>query len=161
MGVTTGYGRLPLLALVWIFVIWAIGAGVYADLDHEHAMRPNSPVILRSPEWVLCARARRQPGHAAFARAGKGGPGAAGRGAARLLPPPARSLGLSEVQRGHAVGRCDRAGSGQRPEGLLVARHAQRRIGYAGKWFMYFQTVAGLALGLLAVAGFSGIVKSN
>ncbi len=34
-------------------------------------------------------------------------------------------------------------------------------LGYAGKWFMYFQTVAGLALGLLAVAGFSGIVKSN
>ena len=30
-----------------------------------------------------------------------------------------------------------------------------------GKWFMYFQTIAGLALGLLAVAGFSGIVKSN
>ena len=34
-------------------------------------------------------------------------------------------------------------------------------IGYFGKWFAYFQTLAGLALGLLAVAGFSGIVKSN
>jgi hypothetical protein len=34
-------------------------------------------------------------------------------------------------------------------------------IGYFGKWFTYFQTLAGLALGLLAVAGFSGIVKSS
>jgi hypothetical protein len=33
--------------------------------------------------------------------------------------------------------------------------------GYWGKWFMYLQGLAGIALGLLAVAGFSGIVKSN
>jgi hypothetical protein len=49
-------------------------------------------------------------------------------------------------------------GSGQKDFWSPDTRTAK---GYAGKWFMYFQTVAGLALGLLAVAGFSGIVKSN
>jgi len=34
-------------------------------------------------------------------------------------------------------------------------------LGYAAKWFAYFQTVAGWALSLLAVAGFSGIVKTS
>jgi hypothetical protein len=34
-------------------------------------------------------------------------------------------------------------------------------LGSAGKWFLYFQTLAGWALSLLAVAGFSGIVKSR
>jgi len=33
--------------------------------------------------------------------------------------------------------------------------------GYAGKAFGYFLTLAGWALSLLAVAGFSGIVKSK
>ena len=33
--------------------------------------------------------------------------------------------------------------------------------GYLGKIYAYFQTIAGLALGLLAVAGFSGIVRSD
>jgi hypothetical protein len=34
-------------------------------------------------------------------------------------------------------------------------------LGAAGKVYEYFQSVAGWALGLLAVAGFSGIVKSR
>lgn len=34
-------------------------------------------------------------------------------------------------------------------------------IGNAGKWFMYFRAAAGVALGLLAVAGFAGTVKTN
>jgi hypothetical protein len=49
-------------------------------------------------------------------------------------------------------------GSGQKVSWSPDTRSA---MGYAGKWFMYFQTIAGLALGLLAVACFSGIAKSN
>lgn len=61
MFVTTGYGRLPLLAIVWIFALWAAGAVFYAQLDRLSAIRPNSAVVLRSPEWVLCASPRGEP----------------------------------------------------------------------------------------------------
>ena len=51
--------------------------------------------------------------------------------------------------------------SWQGRQGAYWSPDTRSTKGYAGKWFMYFQTVAGFALGLLAVAGFSGIVKSN
>jgi hypothetical protein len=157
---TTGYGRLPLLALVWIFLLWAAGAVWYTVLDHRNALRPNSPVVLRSPEWVLCgipatetvflpsvgqdrqgraapgqpqlACFREQPEAAAFPKF-----------SAAMLSADAVILGL---------------GTGQKDTWSPDTRVP---IGYWGKVFIYFQTLAGLALGLLAVAGFSGIVKSN
>jgi hypothetical protein len=58
MAVTTGYGHMPLLAVLWMLVIWAGGAGLYTWLDRTSAMRPNSPIVLRLPEWVLCAAPR-------------------------------------------------------------------------------------------------------
>jgi hypothetical protein len=157
---TTGYGRLPLLALVWIFLLWAAGTVWYTVLDHRNALRPNSPVVLRSPEWVLCgipatetvflpsvgqdrqgraapgqpqlACFREQPEAAAFPKF-----------SAAMLSADAVILGL---------------GTGQKDTWSPDTRVP---IGYWGKVFIYFQTLAGLALGLLAVAGFSGIVKSN
>lgn len=160
MSVTTGYGRLPLLALVWIIAIWGIGAVFYAQLDREHAMRPNSPVILRSPEWVLCAvpadRSAILPS-LGQERAGLARPGEAQLACYRRQPeaaayPKFNALMLS------ADAVVFGLGSGQKD---YWSPDTRSTIGSAGKWFMYFQTVAGLALGLLAVAGFSGIVKSN
>jgi hypothetical protein len=160
MGVTTGYGRLPLLALVWIFVIWGIGAVFYAYLDREFAMRPNAPVILRSPEWVLCSVSgdgRVSLPSLGLQRAGLAQPGEAQLACYRRQPEAsaypefnAAMLSADAIVPG--------LGSGQKDFWSPDTRSAK---GYAGKWFMYFQTVAGLALGLLAVAGFTGIVKSN
>jgi hypothetical protein len=50
------------------------------------------------------------------------------------------------------------SGSGQ---SAFWSPDTRTTAGFLGKWFMYFQSVAGIALGLLAVAGFSGMVKSN
>ncbi len=160
MGVSTGYGRLPLLALVWIFAIWGIGAGVYAYLDHEHAMRPNAPVILRSPEWVLCAvpaDSRATLPSLGQERAGLAQPGEAQLACYRRQP-EASAYPKFNAAMLSADAIVPGLGSGQKDYWSPDTRSAH---GYAGKWFMYFQTVAGLALGLLAVAGFSGIVKSN
>ena len=138
MGLTTGYGRLPLLALVWMLGLWAAGAVIYAQLDRAGAMRPNAPVVLRSPEWVLCATPRARPRCChRLARSGRGSP--AGGDAAVLLPAAAGGRSLSEVQRGDAVGGRDHPGVGQRAERLLVARYAHGGGGYWGKWFMYVQ----------------------
>jgi hypothetical protein len=160
MGLTTGYGRLPLLALVWMFVLWTAGAAFYAYLDRTDAMRPNSPVVLRSPEWVLCATPRDE---AAFLpslgieRAGLAEPGEAQLSCYRRQPeasayPKFNALMLS------ADAIIPGSGSGQ---GTYWSPDTRTSAGYSGKWFMYFQGLAGIALGLLAVAGFSGIVKSN
>jgi hypothetical protein len=160
LGITTGYGRLPLLALVWILVVWGLGAVLYAHLDRVHAMRPNAPVVLRSPEWVLCAvpsdRRETLPS-LGQERAGLAMPGEPQLACYRRQPEAsaypkfnAAMLSADAVVPG--------LGSGQKDYWSPDTRDIR---GYAGKWFMYFQTIAGLALGLLAVAGFTGIVKSN
>lgn len=160
MGVTIGYGLLPLLAIVWIFVLWAAGAGLYIHLDRVGAMRPNSPVILRSPEWVLCATPHTEqvvlPSLGA-PRAGLADPGEVQLSCYRRQPeasayPKFNAFMLS------ADAVIPGAGGGQ---SNYWSPDTRRTIGYYGKWFMYFQSVAGIALGLLAVAGFSGIVKTN
>ncbi|HSO47328.1 MAG TPA: hypothetical protein VLQ68_05280 [Rhizobiaceae bacterium] len=160
MGITTGYGRQPLLALVWIFVIWVVGAGLYSFIDQRHAMRPNSPVVLRSPEWVLCSVPAGS--NALLPSVGQERPGLANRQEAQLAcfrrQPEASAYPKFNAAMLSADAIVPGLESGQKD---AWSPDTRMPIGYAGKWFMYFQTVAGLALGLLAVAGFSGIVKSN
>ena len=160
MGMTTGYGRLPLLAIVWIVVLWTAGAALYAQLDRTGAMRPNAPVVLRSPEWVLCATPKGEP--AFLARSGATGRVSPARPrrsspaiAASPRPLPIRSSTPDAVR--STPSSPDRA-AGKAATGRPIREPPPAT---AGKWFMYFQGIAGLALGLLAVAGFSGIVKSN
>jgi hypothetical protein len=160
IAMTTGYGRLPLLAIIWIGLLWAAGAGIYTWLDGQNAMRPNAAVVLRSPEWVLCAvphGARATLASVGAARDGLARPGEAQLACYRRQPEAAAypkfnaiMLSVDAIVPG--------LGNGQ---GAYWSPDTRSTKGYAGKWFMYFQTVAGFALGLLAVAGFSGIVKSN
>jgi len=160
IGLTTGYGHQPLRALVWMFVLWAIGALLYAHLEREGALRPYSVVILRSPEWVLCSVPK---GGTQFMvslgveREGLAGPGES-QVACYLRQPEAAAfpkfnpamLSAETIVPGLGVGQKD-----------IWSPDTRTPLGYFGKWFTYFQTLAGLALGLLAVAGFSGIVKSG
>ncbi len=54
LGVTLGYGRQPLLAFLWLALVWFVGVLVFARADAVGAMKPNSPVVLRSAEWTAC-----------------------------------------------------------------------------------------------------------
>ena len=54
LAVTVRYGRQPLLALLWLGVFWAIGVVVFAIAERHGALKPNSPVVLRSLEWTMC-----------------------------------------------------------------------------------------------------------
>ncbi len=160
IGLTTGYGRLPLLALVWLVLLWSMGALLYAHLDRASMMRPNAPFILRSPEWVLCATPSTErlllPSldieRAGLARSGEP------QLACYLRQPEASAYPKFNPFMLSADAVVPGSGSGQ---ASYWSPDTRTRQGYLGKWFMYFQTIAGLALGLLAVAGFSGIVKSN
>ncbi len=157
---TTGYGRMPLLAIVWIILFWAVGAAYYTLLDRENALRPNSAVVLRSPEWVLCAVPQAE--RVFLASLGAERQGRAAEGQAQLAcfreQPEAAAYPKFNAAMLSADAIILGLGTGQKDTWSPDTRVP---LGYAGKWLMYFQTLAGLALGLLAVAGFSGIVKSN
>ncbi len=157
---TTGYGRRPLLALVWIFLLWAAGAVWYTVLDHRQMLRPNSPVVLRSPEWVLCGVPATQTMFLPSVgqdRQGRAAPGQSQLACFRQQPEAAAFPKFSAAMLS-ADAVILGLGTGQKDTWSPDTRVP---LGYWGKVFSYVQTLAGLALGLLAVAGFSGIVKSN
>lgn len=157
---TTGYGRRPLLALVWIFLLWAVGTVWYTMLDHRQALRPNSPVVLRSPEWVLCGIPATETvflPSVAQDRQGRAAPGQSQLACFRAQPEAAAFPRFSAAMLS-ADAVILGLGTGQKDTWSPDTRVP---LGYWGKLFTYFQTLAGLALGLLAVAGFSGIVKST
>jgi hypothetical protein len=160
LGLTTGYGHRPLLALVWMGVLWALGAMLYAHLESVGALRPYSAVILRSPEWVLCAAG--QDDRVMLVSLGGERSGLAAPGqtqmACYLAQPEAAAFPKFNAVMMSAEAIIPGLGVGQKD---IWSPDTRTPIGYFGKWFAYFQTLAGLALGLLAVAGFSGIVKTS
>ena len=160
MGLSTGYGRLPLLALVWIFGLWAAGTGLYVHLDRTGVMRPNSPVVLRSPEWVLCATPLDESAFLPSIGASRAGLALAGEKQLFCYrrQPEASAYPKFNAAMLSADAIIPGSGSGQ---SNYWSPDTRTQSGYWGKWFFYFQSIAGIALGLLAVAGFSGIVKSN
>ena len=58
LAVTVRYGRQPLLALLWLILFWAIGVVVFDLAERNSALKPNSPVVLRSLEWTMCGLGR-------------------------------------------------------------------------------------------------------
>jgi hypothetical protein len=160
LGLTTGYGRMPLLALVWMFVLWALGAMLYTHLQTVGALRPYSAVILRSPEWVLCSVPQGERLFMVSLGAERDGLAVPGQTqmACYLQQPEADAFPKFNAIMLSAEAIIPGLGVGQKD---IWSPDTRTPIGYVGKWFAYFQTLAGLALGLLAVAGFSGIVKSS
>jgi hypothetical protein len=159
LGITLGYGRQPLRAFAWIAFFWLFGVGVFAFAQHQAAIKPNSPFVLRSPEWTMCAvpRGEERPLAGGVMTPGRALPGQSqlecflGQHDASSYPAfnpwmysldtlfPVIEIGQKEYWR---------------PD------PAQRWGGFAMAYF-YFQAVVGWTLGLLAIAGFSGLVKSR
>jgi hypothetical protein len=160
MGLTIGYGRRPLRALTWLAVLCLVGWALYAVLERESAIRPNVTVVLRSPEWVLCAVPEGETRFLASlgtSRNGLAQPGQTQLACFRSQPETAAfprynplMMSVDALLPGLETGQRD-----------YWSPDTRTALGSAGKWFLYFQTLAGWALSLLAVAGFSGIVKSR
>ncbi len=160
LAVTLLYGRQPLLVFAWLFSFWLLGAGVFLHAERIRAIMPNSPVVLRSLEWTLCGLERSQSRFLITARQELNGLAAEGQAQldcfksqfeASGYPPfnpwmfsletlfPILEIGQKAFWRVDSL----------RPGGALVMM------------FFYFQSLIGWALSLLAVAGFSGLVKSR
>jgi hypothetical protein len=160
LGATMRYGQWPMLAFAWLFALWLIGLMLYFGAWRADAFKPNNPFVLRSPEWALCATEAPSgiylPSLQKIAR----GRGATGETQLDCFvrQPEARSFPefcagiysldvlfplVDVAQQAHWV-----------PD-------TQTWPGYAAKLYHYVQIVFGWALSLLAVAGFSGLVKSD
>lgn len=160
LAVTLRYGRQPLLALLWLILFWAIGTGVFAFAAKSGAVKPNSPVILRSLEWTLCGLERTDSRYMPSSRETFTGRAATGEDQlscflnqpeAASYPEfnplmysldvllPVLSIGQKEYWRPDPT----------KPNGQFILK------------YYFFQSVVGWALSLLAVAGFSGLVKSK
>ncbi|WP_269930957.1 hypothetical protein [Aminobacter sp. HY435] len=160
LAVTLRYGRQPLLALLWLFMFWGIGVTVFYSAQQNGALKPNSAVVLRSLEWTMCSLEQT---------------------ASRYMP----SAGLVLAGRAFA-GQNQLSCFLNQPEASsypefnpwmysLDALLPVMEIGQKQYWrpdptkptgvftlnYYYFQSVVGWALSLLAVAGFSGLVKSR
>ncbi|MBL8580855.1 MAG: hypothetical protein JNL61_01340 [Rhizobiaceae bacterium] len=160
LAVTIAYGRQPLLAFVWLTLFWLIGVGVFWFGERHSTFKPNSAVVLRSPEWNLCGMPTTEQRFLASTQAMAYGRAAEGQTQLNCfreqweaasypeLVPPMYSLDtllpvLDMDQKSYW--RPDPS----KPYGRMVLA------------YFYFQSVIGWALSLLAVAGFSGLVKSR
>ena len=160
LAVTLRYGRQPLLALLWLILFWAIGIGVFAFAQKNGAIKPNSPVILRSLEWTMCGLqqtdSRYMPSSGqTFADAQRPEKTSFPASSTSRKQPATRSSTRSCI-RWMSSCRCCR--SARRNTG---GRIPQKPNGQFTLKYYFFQSVVGWALSLLAVAGFSGLVKSK
>ena len=140
---TVGYGHYPLRAGIWLIGLWAFGAIVYRDAYITGDFKPNSAFVLRADEWADC---RDNGAYAGQLRCFEARPEAAGYprfnaavySADVLLPVVALEM-----------------------QEYWVPDSSKSTRGVLTRWFLWLQILAGWALTLLAVAGFSGIVKSD
>ena len=157
---TVGYGRRPLRAVVWLAVFWAVGVALYAIVAARHEIRPNGLVQLRSPEWVLCGVPTGATLRLPSLDVERAGLAATGQSqlSCYLQQPEAQSFTTFNPWVFSLDALLPVLETGQRTSWSPDTRFA---LGHVGKLFEYLQTLAGWALGVLAVAGFSGIVKSR
>ena len=143
------YGHKPFRALSWMLLLWVIGVGIFNLAADRDALRPNTPIVLRSPEWTGCAPQTGplwQSGEtqrACFHRQPEGADYPVFNryvySADTLIP-----LVSLEMQ-----------------EYWMPNDTSDHPIGAIAGWYLVFQIFAGWALSLLAVAGFTGMIRSG
>jgi len=155
MSVTIAYGHRPFRALGWLLGFWLFGALLFGMAAGQGAIKPNNAFVLRSAEWVTCA-----PGYA---------------------PPP----GSEDIARNTGGSQLDcflnqpEAASypafnawvysadtllpivAMEMQEFWIPDETQGTRGRATRVFLWVQIIAGWGLSLLAVAGFSGLVRSD
>jgi hypothetical protein len=158
--ITVGYGRRSLLVLVWLAALWAAGAGALDYAWRAEAMRPNLPFVLRSPEWLQCGvevGASVIPPSLAEAR-----PGLAAAGESQLdcylRQPEAAAYPAFNPAMFALDALLPAVDTGQRG---FWSPDTRTPVGAFAKGVVYLLTMSGWVLGLLAVAGVSGLVRSR
>jgi hypothetical protein len=159
LAVTLAYGRQPLLAFVWLILFWVTGVAVFAHAERHGAFKPNSAVVLRAPEWTLCGLDASEQRVLVANR--QAAPGLATGGQTQLSCFRQQWEASSYPEFNAWMYSLDTL--------LPVLEMGQKAFwrpnptepgGELALGYFYFQSIVGWALSLLAVAGFSGLVKS-
>ena len=157
---TVGYGRKAHLAFLWLTLLWLTGAVLLSLADEGEVIRPNVAVVLRSPEWILCGAPIGTD--VALASLGAVRTGLAEPGESQLAcwrrQPEAGSYPRFNALMFAVDTLLPALDTGQRD---YWAPDVRFTLGWVAKWFSYFLTIAGWGLSLLAVAAFSGLVRSR
>ncbi|MFK7944574.1 MAG: hypothetical protein AB8B85_16910 [Paracoccaceae bacterium] len=151
LALTVCYGQKPLNAGYWLAGFWLLGTLAFAYIHAQDQFKPNNAFVLRADEWAHCSAEHAPP----FAYLGDAGQSQLGcfhaQSEAKGLPafnPFVYSLDVlfplvQLEQQVHWIPDDDQT------------------WGAAGKALVYVQIVMGWLLSLLAVAGLSGIIKSD
>jgi hypothetical protein len=144
--VTIRYGRQPLLAFAWLFGMLVLGATIFDRTADIGAIKPNLPQVLRAGEWVECADGgKRRGGHATQVDCFLSQPEAASYPRFNAFMYAADTLFPVVSFEVQAYWLPD----DRTPPGAWA------------RAYLWVHITAGWALTLLAVAGFSGLVKSD
>lgn len=147
LAATVRYGRQPLLAFVWLLALWALGTAIFGQAARLGEVKPNLPQVLRAPEWVDCDAdgARRLPGQASQLDCFRAQPEARAYPTFNAVIYAADTLFPVVSLEMQAYWLPDDS----RPFGRLA------------RWYLWLHVALGWALTLLAVAGFSGLIKTD
>jgi hypothetical protein len=156
--VTVGYGRQPFLAFIWLLLFWAIGVAVFSYAESVGAIRPTSPVVLRQPEWTLCGvekTAQRELAATGQMASGRAEPGqnqlACFRSQWEAASFPIFSPWMYSLDNLLPVLDLEQKS--------VWSPDPAKPFGWVARLYFYLQAILGWTLSLLAVAGFSGLVR--
>ena len=144
--VTVRYGHVPLLAFAWLFGLWVLGALVFQGVAQNEALKPNSSRMFRAAEWVDCAPGRDL-----------------NTGTSQL----ACFLDQPEAKSYPAFSPLIYSADTLLPivdlemQGYWIPDDQLEPWGAMGRYYLWFQIFMGWALSLLAVAGFSGLIRTD
>ena len=157
LAITVRYGHRPLLAFAWLFGFWLLGVGVFSMAAQNHALKPNDVRIIRAAEWVACAPDYRPD---------------------KTLDQPALRNQTGDSQMACFLDQAEAASYpkfnslvysadtllpvvAMEMQSYWIPDDSDRGVGMWARRFLWLQIIAGWALSLLAVAGFSGLIKSD
>ncbi|MGV6839573.1 MAG: hypothetical protein ACWA40_05200 [Planktomarina sp.] len=138
LNVTIRYGHQPLLAFFWLAVMGVLGWYVFNTTAQNHAIKPNTPIVLRSAEWVDCLDAK--PSQLACYQS---------QPAAQSYPQ--FNAFIYSVDTLLPIVDLEM-------QGFWIP---DDRVMPWARWYLWLHIAMGSALSLLAVAGFSGLIKGR
>lgn len=160
LGGTVRYGRVPLLAAAWLFLLVWVGAAIFGAAFARDQMKPNLPQIQRAPEWVLCGVAEGET--------------------VRLAGREAPAAGLRAREQSRIACFHDQPEGASHPRFSALPYSAdalvpvvslemqsywipddEKPFGAFARFYLWLHIAAGWFLTLLAVAGFSGLIRTD
>ncbi|MFT4620675.1 MAG: hypothetical protein ACI9KS_002710 [Sulfitobacter sp.] len=161
LSIFLGYGYAPSRAFGWLVFAWLLGVYIFAVAWGQGAFKPNNPFILRSPEWAYCA-----PDytpliqHEDLSQHDARNPGDQSQLACFQNQPEANAF-LRFNPWTYSADTLLPIVSLEMQQNWIPDESAEHPAGQRARIFLWLQIAFGWALSLLAVAGFSGLVRND